>query len=366
METFNYRNGGLMDCFESVDKVIKGKLERIGIENYRALLIDGDQVNGKTAPYMGDWKMSYYVTMVASSTIDKLNGFNWVDFRALSENEKDASDMYLELIAFKCLADSRCAGIDVITSDQALNKWICRVASLLNKRQSVVTHTSWEGFKMVVTGLIDAVELRKMKSDAVLAKMIHTVANKVTNGSNVEEIVKSRDIVDIYAANAPRVHIPASPPAFYSLRREMNESDWKVVNGAHLVSLLDGSIGLVRERPEKKWGFPGGKPEGDETLPKALVREIKEETGNRFDLYGTERWYMSEEIDEKSKTIWRCNFIVTDKVMMPNLCYFNPRHKCMRDDVEPYVFRVLNQYFTVCDKCGWWRLRDGSKCCESI
>jgi len=135
------------------------------------------------------------------------------------------------------------------------------------------------------------------------------------------------------------------------------------VRGIFLLVIKDNCILMSRERPEKRWGLVGGKPNPEETLEEALLREVKEETGvNIISIVSIENPNLrpvSYKSKEKIGGISYIAYVVPLTRYSPEwpvtigkLEWF-PLSKlsaCV-SVVEPWVFRVLRDVYVDCS-CG--------------
>ena len=65
---------------------------------------------------------------------------------------------------------------------------------------------------------------------------------------------------------------------YYEEADPMKNLDGKVLHGVHGFCFYGDKLIIVYSEKKKSWGLPGGGIESGETIEKALVREIKEET----------------------------------------------------------------------------------------
>lgn len=127
-------------------------------------------------------------------------------------------------------------------------------------------------------------------------------------------------------------------------------SDGKVI-GCHYLSFMSNKIGLISERPGKKFGLLGGKKSPKESLKQCLLRETVEELNMPFKeskaIYGRSKgpdsgnFYTS--VSECQKYL--CNYRISGPICGLNYVSVESMARGIENGtVEPYVMRVYTHY----------------------
>ena len=86
---------------------------------------------------------------------------------------------------------------------------------------------------------------------------------------------------------------------------------WVTASGDPLTLMGEGGRVLFVEHPERGWEIPGGHLEPGETPGKAMLRELKEETGlegkvlNWNKTYYPKGWVAHVEVDSTEEVAWK-------------------------------------------------------------
>jgi ADP-ribose pyrophosphatase YjhB (NUDIX family) len=117
----------------------------------------------------------------------------------------------------------------------------------------------------------------------------------------------------------------------------------KKVNAAFaLINTLNGQHLVVHRKDENSYGLPGGKINDGELPKKALVREIYEETGLKFDEEDFELHFI-EEKDEEDKKL--CVYAFLCKKVISDVSPIKTFEKHIVPlFLDPRVFYTLTKY----------------------
>jgi len=195
-ERFHFRDGNLYKLFSIFEGVISKKRNKNRLDKYGVLLIDADQINGKTCPFKYD--DSLYVTIAAASTVTKLDGCLWADLSILADNKKDESDFYLQMIAQRSIWHGQCVYIDIVTVDQALVGWIKKCAKMHDRGQIVSHFTCWTDYECTIMEVINARRLNTSSKEYIVSYLVNVIGDAVAQGLDKDTVKKMRHIKDAF------------------------------------------------------------------------------------------------------------------------------------------------------------------------